>query len=39
MAYAYAMGHSCTNGNHPEYTKIRRRAAELTAIIREHDPQ
>jgi hypothetical protein len=36
MAYAFAMGHGCSIGDHPEHRRIRRRAAELAAIIHEH---
>jgi hypothetical protein len=33
--YAYAMGHGCTLGDHPEFRKTRRRAAYLRARISE----
>jgi hypothetical protein len=33
--YAYAMGHGCTIGDHPQFTAVRRRAAELRARIAE----
>jgi hypothetical protein len=36
QAYAFAMGHGCSIGDHPEYQRIRRRAAQLRAIIHEH---
>jgi hypothetical protein len=33
--YAYAMGHGCSVGDHPEFQEIRRRAADLRARIAE----
>jgi hypothetical protein len=33
--YAYAMGHGCTLGDHPEFRETRRRAAYLRARISE----
>ena len=34
--YAYAMGHGCSIGDHPELSAVRRRAADLRARIAEH---
>ena len=36
--YAFAMGHGCTIGDHPESRAVRRRAADLRARIAEHSP-
>ena len=33
--YAFAMGHGCTIGDHPEFAAVRRRAADLRARIAE----
>jgi hypothetical protein len=33
--YAYAMGHGCSLGDHPESQAVRRRAADLRARIAE----
>lgn len=33
--YAYAMGHGCTVGDHPDFQATRRRAADLRARIAE----
>jgi hypothetical protein len=33
LAYAYAMGHSCTLGDHPQHRAVRERAADLRARI------
>jgi hypothetical protein len=35
--YAYAMGHGCTIGDHPRFRATRQRAADLRALISEHD--
>ena len=34
-AYAFAMGHGCSNGDHPDFRETRRRAADLAARIAE----
>jgi hypothetical protein len=34
--YAFAMGHGCSIGDHPESRAVRRRAADLRARIGEH---
>ncbi|MDP9344281.1 MAG: hypothetical protein M3P44_00900 [Actinomycetota bacterium] len=34
-AYAFAMGHGCTIGDHPQFADVRRRVAELAARIAE----
>jgi hypothetical protein len=36
--YAYAMGHGCSIGDHPELRAVRRRAGDLRALIAEHSP-
>jgi hypothetical protein len=33
--YAYAMGHGCSVGDHPDFQATRRRAADLRARIAE----
>jgi len=33
--YAYAMGHGCSLGDHPEFHKVRQRVADLRARIAE----
>jgi hypothetical protein len=33
--YAYAMGHGCTVGDHPEFRATRERVADLRARIQE----
>jgi hypothetical protein len=33
--YAFAMGHGCTVGDHPEFQATRQRAADLRARIAE----
>jgi hypothetical protein len=33
--YAYAMGHGCTVGDHPDFQATRQRAADLRARIAE----
>jgi hypothetical protein len=35
--YAYAMGHGCTIGSHPRFRATRQRAADLRALIAEHE--
>ena len=34
--YAYAMGHGCSLGDHPQHQAVRRRVEELRARIAEH---
>ena len=34
--YAYAMGHGCSVGDHPRHQEVRRRVADLRALIAEH---
>lgn len=36
--YAFAMGHGCSIGDHPEFFAVRQRAADLRARIAEHSP-
>jgi hypothetical protein len=36
--YAFAMGHGCSIGDHPDHRAVRRRAADLCARIAEHSP-
>lgn len=36
--YAFAMGHSCSVGDHPRHRAVRERAAHLRALIAEHAP-
>jgi hypothetical protein len=36
--FAFAMGHGCSVGDHPEHRAIRRRAQDLRALIAEHTP-
>ena len=36
--YAFAMGHGCSIGDHPQHRVVRQRAAELRALIAEHSP-
>jgi hypothetical protein len=33
--YAFAMGHGCSVGDHPRFTAVRERAADLRARIAE----
>jgi len=33
--YAFAMGHGCTYGDHPQHSGVRQRAADLRARIAE----
>jgi hypothetical protein len=33
--YAYAMGHGCSIGDHPDFRAVRQRAADLRARIAE----
>ena len=34
--YAFAMGHGCSIGDHPQHRAIRQRVADLEALIAEH---
>ena len=34
--YAFAMGHGCSVGDHPQNRAVRDRAANLRALIAEH---
>jgi len=34
--YAFAMGHGCSLGDHPQFHVVRQRAADLRARIAEH---
>lgn len=36
--WAWAFGHGCSLGGHPDYDKIRAEDARLLAIIKEHKP-
>jgi hypothetical protein len=36
--YAYAMGHGCTLGDHPQFAAVRTKVADLRARIAEHTP-
>ena len=36
--YAYAMGHGCSVGDHPQHRAIRQKVADLKALIAEHAP-
>jgi hypothetical protein len=36
--YAFAMGHGCSVGDHPQHRAVRQRAADLRARIAEHTP-
>ena len=35
--YAFAMGHGCSIGDHPEHRAIRDKVADLKALIAEHE--
>ena len=37
--YAFAMGHGCSIGDHPQHRAIRQKVADLTALIAEHDAE
>ena len=37
MLWAFAHGHGCTLGDHPEFAAVRREDQRLVALIREHD--
>ena len=34
--YAFAMGHGCSIGDHPQHRALRERVADLRALIAEH---
>jgi hypothetical protein len=34
--YAFAMGHGCSLGDHPQHRAIRQQVADLEALIAEH---
>jgi len=34
--YAYAMGHGCSVGDHPQHRAIRQKVMDLKALIAEH---
>jgi hypothetical protein len=36
--YAFAMGHGCSVGDHPQHRAVREKAAHLRARIAEHTP-
>jgi hypothetical protein len=36
--YAFAMGHGCSVGDHPELRAVRERVADLRARLAEHSP-
>ncbi len=36
--YAFAMGHGCSLGDHPDFRTVRRRVEDLRALIAEHAP-
>jgi hypothetical protein len=36
--YAFAMGHGCTIGDHPQFVAVRRRVSDLRARIAELAP-
>jgi len=36
--YAFAMGHGCSIGDHPDLRAVRERAADLRARLAEHSP-
>lgn len=36
--YAFAMGHGCSVGDHPQHRAVRERVAYLRARIAEHTP-
>jgi hypothetical protein len=38
MLWAFAHGHGCTIGDHPEFEAVRREDQRLVALIQEHDP-
>jgi hypothetical protein len=37
--FAFAMGHGCSLGDHPQHRAIRQRVADLKALIAEHAVQ
>jgi hypothetical protein len=38
MMWAFAHGHGCSIGDHPEFAAVRREDQRLVALIQEHDP-
>jgi hypothetical protein len=36
--YAFAMGHGCSVGDHPQHRSVRERVADLRAQLAEHTP-
>jgi hypothetical protein len=38
MLWAFAHGHGCTIGDHPEFAAVRREDQRLVALIQEHHP-
>jgi hypothetical protein len=36
--YAFAMGHGCSLGDHPDHRDVRERVADLRARVEEHRP-
>ena len=36
--YAFARGHGCSIGDHPQHRAVRQKVAELKALIAEHSP-
>jgi hypothetical protein len=34
--YAFAMGHGCSVGDHPQHRAVRQEVADLKALIAEH---
>jgi hypothetical protein len=36
--YAFAMGHGCAIGDHPDFRDVRQRVADLRARVAEHSP-
>jgi hypothetical protein len=36
--YAFAMGHGCSLGDHPQHRRVREKAVHLRARIAEHTP-
>ena len=37
--YAFAMGHGCSVGDHPQHQAVRQKVADLKALIAEHSLQ
>ena len=36
--YAFAMGHGCSIGDHPQHRAVRQKVADLEALIAEYSP-